>query len=65
MKPNITFLNKLTLWALCALVLACLPLRSQAATPEEEARMKQCPEGDYAGPGTGAKRSTKTHTSGL
>lgn len=56
MKPNITFLNKLTLWALCALVLACLPLRSHAATPEEEARMKQCPEGVYLGPGTGAKR---------
>jgi hypothetical protein len=37
--------------------LACLlPIWAHAATAEEEARMKRCPEGHYQGPGTGASR---------
>jgi hypothetical protein len=37
--------------------LACLlPGWAHAATAEEEARMKRCPEGHYQGPGTGASR---------
>lgn len=35
-------------------VLVCAP--AYAATAAEEARMAKCPEGAYAGPGTGAKR---------
>jgi len=44
----------LLMWCACAALLA--PLRAQAATAEEEARMKQCPEGQYLGPGTGSRR---------
>jgi hypothetical protein len=43
-------------WALCALLIAGFPALSHAATAEEEARMKRCPEGHYLGPGTGASR---------
>jgi hypothetical protein len=43
------------LLALC-IGLAVLNPTAQAATAAEEARMKQCPEGDYGGPGTGATR---------
>ena len=44
----------LLMWCACAALLA--PVRAQAATAEEEARMKQCPEGQYLGPGTGSRR---------
>ncbi len=40
--------------AAASAILMALPAR--AATAAEEARMKQCPEGDYGGPGTGATR---------
>jgi hypothetical protein len=43
-------------WLLYLLFTAALSSPAWAATAEEEARMKQCPEGQYSGPGTGAKR---------
>ncbi len=56
MTHKTNHLMALKYWVLYALLIAGFPALSHAATAEEEARMKRCPEGQYAGPGTGASR---------